>query len=153
MEKLILASFLSLLSLNAFAEVPRELAELVPAGSQSIRIPGITPDGKKCAVDFSMSFGTFSSAVFVYDSNNQMIPKRFAKFQIGFGHELQSLRETATRLTAVSYHEAEESYSSDSRATLEVTRNQDELIAARMKNEEKGFFGFKTKFQETCKFR
>jgi len=149
MKKTALLFLISLVSSMSFAEVPKALAELIPVGGKTIQMRGYTHDNRDCQVQLSHDSFGFSASVGVLKSSG-FEAGRFGKFQIGFGHELQSLIEGEI-LKAVSTHEAEESYSSDSRATLTVSRKASghfEFVAIMV--ESKGWFGYSEDVNEAC---
>jgi hypothetical protein len=86
----------------------------------------------------------------VLDNEGNLLSKRFGKFQIGFGHVLQSIKTNENTIMAIATHNAEESYSSDSRSTLKITKSDENIVSVELTVEEKGIFGFKTKTKETC---
>lgn len=151
MKNAFILSIVSLMVSAAFASgIPSSLQQLVPAGSQDISLNGTTGDGQVCTVSLSGGY-TFSASLRVLNEDGQIESRRFAKFQIGFGHDLQSISE-GQEITAVTYHEAEEQYSSDSRSTLVVQKDSEGVISSvRIREEQKRLlFGFKVRADETC---
>lgn len=141
---------LSMLSFSAFAQVPQELQDLIPSGKNDLRLIGFTRDNKNCSVNLSSSSFSYSASLAVKDGQGVVDSRRFGTFQIGFGHRLQSIETQGENIVATSTHEAEESYSTDSRSTLKVNNPGNDIKAVQIVIEEKGFFGFKTTVKETC---
>jgi hypothetical protein len=139
--------------LSAFAQIPTEVAMLLPTGADHIELNGTTHDGKACKVQMrAYDQNTFMTSVSVVDPDDTT---RFAKFQIGFGHDVQSLKNTEKSLVVVATHEAEEQYSSDSRETFKVSRDFEGTISSiQVKYEQKLPFVklYTTKDNETCYF-
>lgn len=152
MKNIIALMSLLVVSTTAYGQVPRELQDLIPVGSNGIRMAGRTVDNKDCTVQFSATATSFQATVAVLDQQGEVDSRRFGSFQIGRGHELQSLGIQGDNTVAVSLHKAGASYASDSRATLKVNKPGDEIRAVQIIVEEKGFFGFKTEVKEACIF-
>ncbi|MCM2323065.1 MAG: hypothetical protein NDJ90_07360 [Oligoflexia bacterium] len=150
MLKFIAASVaLIALSSSAFAEVPADLDRLLPSGRTSLAMRGSAKDGKTCWFDLS-SGGGFSAIISVVDDEGEVLLRRMGRFQLGFGHELESISSGEDRVVAVSTHEAEESYSQDTRSTFTVRLQDGEIKTASIQEERKGLFGYKKTVFETC---
>lgn len=150
MEKMILAYLFMLMSLPAFAQIPTELQNLIPAGSTNIQIHGQTKDLQKCKVQFTSEGGVFYAAIAILSEDGNIDRKGLAKFQLGFGHELNSLKQKNQVLTATSIHEAEEQYSSDSKSTLQVFQPQGLISAVQIHEQEKFLFIYTTRSKISC---
>ena len=148
-----LVAILSTLSLNALAQIPHEFRDLIPSTKNGLRLEGMTADNKNCALVLSVDTNSFSASVAVLDKQGNVDSRRFGTFQIGFGHELERVQKQGENTIATSTHEAEESYSSDSRATLKVNKPGDRIKAVQIIIEKNGIFGFKTKTKEACFFK
>lgn len=142
-----------LTSMSAFAQVPNELRSLIPVGGNSIQLRGTTEDHHDCTVNLSSSQDTFSADVAVLDANGDVNSRRFGTFQIGFGHKLQKISQQGANLVAVSAHQAEEQYASDSLSILKVNKTATKINAILIEVQEKGFFGYKTEVKEACFFK
>jgi len=152
MKNIIVVTILSTLSLSAFAQIPQDLENLIPVGTSSLQLTGKTQDNKNCIVNLGINSFSYSASLAVLDKQGAVDTARFGTFQVGLGHDLQSVEKQGNNIVAVSIHGAEESYSSDSRTTLKVNKSDDTIKAVQVIVERKGFFGFKTKVKETCVF-
>ncbi|WP_413612323.1 hypothetical protein [Bdellovibrio sp. HCB-110] len=149
MKNAIVIAVLSVLGSSALAQI-QELQGLIPAGKSYLQLAGHTKDNKKCTVNLFLASYSYSAALAVLDENGNVDSRRFGTFQLGMGHEIQKIEQQGDSITAISLHEAEESYGSDSRSTLRVNKSGDNINAVQIVVEEKGLFGFKTKTNETC---
>jgi hypothetical protein len=135
-------------SASALAQIPQALSSLLPVGAEEISLQGQAADGSACEVGISL----YASSIFNLALSVNNDSRRFGHFQIGLGHELADLNENAGTLIAVSTLKAGEEYSSDSRATLIVERNESTLQSVRVHTEREGWLGYKTESDETCSF-
>jgi hypothetical protein len=133
-------------------DIPIQLRQLIPVGESNLNLDGKTETGMPCGVNLNRSKLGFSANAFLLDSRGEMILKTFAKFQIGLGHNLQSLKSSEGDLAAVSAHFAEESYSSDTRSTLVVRREGEHIRSISIEEEKKGLFGWKSRIKTQCEF-
>lgn len=153
MKKNLLVVFLSMFSVSVFAQVPQELQELLPVGQNSIRILGKTEKNESCMLDMSIAVYGFGATLYVMDKDDVLYHKRLGKFTVGLGHELQDIKKQDDTTIAVSYHNAEEQYSSDTRHILKVSKTDGVISSAQIIVQKKIFFLFKTVVNETCFFK
>jgi hypothetical protein len=148
MKKPVALFLVTFISTVAFAKTPKVLRDLVPVGAKELRLKGKSADHQPCQVVIANEMG-FSASLAIY-KNGKMDTRRFGKFQIGLGHELQSLDEDGA-IIAVSVKKADEQYSSNRRSTLTAARDGDGLMfAIGIKEEAKGWFGYSTEVDELC---
>ncbi|MBS1972432.1 MAG: hypothetical protein JSU04_19155 [Bdellovibrionales bacterium] len=153
MKNFIVFTTVVLSGFSALAGIPSDLQDLIPSGKNTASLSGKTQDNKPCQVELSASNTSFSAALSVLKSNGDLDSRRSGAFQIGFGYTLQSISSQNNIVSAVSFHKAEEQYSSDARTTLHVAKNQGAIQAVQVIVEEKGFFKFKTVIKETCSIK
>lgn len=142
------------LSAEARQPVPSELTQLLPVGGNSVRMTGKTAKNEKCVVTMSsLSPTIFAADVGVYDKKNQLDSRRFAKFQVGLGHELTSIKSNKTTLVANSLHRAEEQYSSNTESQLVVEKTDSKISSVEVRVKEQTFTGaMRVKTKVTCQF-
>jgi hypothetical protein len=153
----LILSLLSVIALSAAgsaqaAAVPRELGQLVPRGAEEISLAGKTAKGALCSVNLRISPFGFSASAANLDHQGKVVSRTFAAFQIGLGHELQSLQSSDAVLTAVSIKKADTILESDSRSTLIVERSADSIDAISVEVAEKGPFSWHKKSYTRCLF-
>jgi type 1 fimbria pilin len=151
MKKILTAtSLLMIFSTSVFAQIPQELQNLIPAGRSDVRVDGRTSDNAKCTIDISsVSFG-YAANIAVLDEQGNLDSRRFAKFQIGLGHELQRFINENNTLVAISVHKKGSQYSNDTRSTFKVNSVGNAIKSVQVIDESKGLFGYKTEANETC---
>jgi hypothetical protein len=131
------------------AQVPRELQDLIPAGSKSLQVNGKSRSNEPCNVQMSTDFG-FSALVSVTQSDGLIDPAQFARFQMGFGHNLTSLKKGSTVLTATSAHPAQDEYSPDSKSVMQINFRNGTMDSVRIQELEKSWFGYSTTADVMC---
>lgn len=143
-------------SLKAMAQIPAELLALIPTGSSMIKLQGKDPQGEPCTVVISSERPTFNARAYLNKALDQdgvvRDLKHYAKFQIGLGHELKKFTQSDEKLEALSYHKAEEEYSSDTRSTLQVEFDEDSVMESiTILQESRRLVGW-TKTKVVCNF-
>ncbi len=151
MKNILAITVLLSIGVSAFASIPSELQDLIPPGQKDLTLYGKTQDNKSCKAQLAADSYSFSTVIFVMDSQGNVDFKRMGKFQVGFGYNLESLSTEGENTVAISVHQAEEQYSKDERTTLKVNKTENGVIkTVQTIVQEKGFFDYKTVVDETC---